>query len=159
MRWQGQQYPDSCWHRLTSGNPDPTLDEYGAMDGCTLIYDERCKETTFKLEESSPHLKYLFIVGEEDGNLRAEKSFQVLKKRMMEHGRGHQMQALVYPRTGHFVDPPHMPQTIFGLYFPGFGIVMRAGGTVQENNGACRHSWTNILKFLRENTGTVSSKL
>ena len=159
LLWKGHEYPDSFKYEITAGNPDPTIDEYGAMDGCVLIYDERCKETTFKLEQSPPHLKYLFIVGEEDGNVRAKQSFELLNKRLVEHNREHQVQALVYPRTGHFVDPPHMPQTIFGLYFPGLGIVMRSGGTVQENNGACRHSWTNMLKFLENNTGNLNSRL
>ena len=61
LKWKGHDYPDSFEYELHSGIPDTTLDKYGAMDGCIAIYDERCKETTFKLEQSSPHLKYLFL--------------------------------------------------------------------------------------------------
>ena len=152
----GKPYPDESSFQIREEEHVVDVDDYGAMDGCSLIFDERCKDITFKVENCPSSFKFLFVVGREDGNLRAEKCLHILKDRLVEHGKGHQMQALVYPKAGHFIDPPHMPQTIFGLFFPSMGVTLKGGGTIQENNGACRHSWKNMLQFLEQNTGVLS---
>jgi len=77
---------------------------------------------------------------------------------MKEHSKEDQVDCLVYPNAGHFIDPPYIPQTVHALMFPSFGVIGRCGGTLAGNFGACKHSWTEMLKFLNKNVG-VGSKL
>eukprot|EP00111_Clytia_hemisphaerica_P007080 TCONS_00020562-protein len=159
MKWKGGFYPDPQKCDLTDFDGcDFEPDEYGGIYGASLIYGESCDHYTTPIEKCSKSTKYLFIVGLQDGNIDAKRSFEVLNQRMIKHNKENQVIALVYPKTGHFVDPPHMPQTVFGLYFAQYDTIFRCGGTLQENNAACRHSWKAMLQFLNRNTGS-SSKL
>ena len=157
-KWKNSLYPSPYEYDLAT-DIKHEKDEYGAMDMGTLIYDESCEPYRTKLEQSPRYMKYLFIVGLDDGNLEAKRSFDILNTRMKEHGREDQVECFVYPNAGHFIDPPYIPQTVHGLWFPSFGVIGRCGGTLQGNFKASKHSWTEMVKFLKKNVGVESLSL
>ena len=99
-------------------------------------------------------------MGEDDQNANAVKGYEILFNRMKKFGREKQMECLQFPSAGHYIDPPYTPQSLYGVYFPMYGLVGASGGKCVENSLACIQSWRDILKFLQKNTGIYNhSKL
>jgi len=149
-KWKGKTYPATLEplsvERVVSGK---VKDEHGAIFPDLMTYDSSCESYMLPIEQSADDTRFLFIVGEDDCNLYAKKCHQILYERMVKYGKERQMQSLVYPNTGHFLDPPYLP-SIHGLYLGLWDFIIRNGGTKERNACACKHSWSQIIKFLKE---------
>lgn len=133
-------------------------DKRGGIIPKGLVHDESIDHLLANITKYSA--KYVFVMGEDDKLIDPHLSSQKYVDKMRACGKENDIQVLIYPNAGHFIDPPYMPQTLLH-YNATFRQVLASGGELVENAGAAVHSWQQILSFLNKNAGQgiVQSKL
>uniref|UniRef100_A0A3B4B6E9 Acyl-CoA thioesterase 19 n=1 Tax=Periophthalmus magnuspinnatus TaxID=409849 RepID=A0A3B4B6E9_9GOBI len=91
----------------------------------------------------------LLVVGQDDQNWPAFVSAMDIKKMMEKAGNIHLLTLLVYPDTGHLIEPPYSPHTRAST-FRSFENTSLWGGQTVGHARAQEDSWRKSLMFLRE---------
>ncbi|KAG1939429.1 acyl-coenzyme A amino acid N-acyltransferase [Pimephales promelas] len=95
----------------------------------------------------------LLIAGEDDQNCPAPESAEDMKKMMEKAGNGHLLTVLLYPGTGHLIEPPYSPHVRFSdlkLLETKTKVVNVWGGETAPHGRAQEESWQKTLAFLEE---------
>lgn len=135
-------------------------DKHGGELLNVYVYDERTEHLTLEIQKSDA--KFLIVLGEDDKLLNAVKTSEQLHNQMRKHKKEKYIQQLIYPKSGHFIDPPYLPYTpVFYDPHPALKRTIAIGGEMIEHSAACVHAWGQILKFISENAGLryATSKL
>ncbi|XP_035681630.1 acyl-coenzyme A thioesterase 1-like isoform X1 [Branchiostoma floridae] len=89
----------------------------------------------------------LFVVSEDDKNLRSDKMAEQAIARMEAHGKtNHQL--LAYPGAGHLLEPPYMPHCKISFH-PIPGAEVDWGGETRAHCAAQEDLWPRMIAFLR----------
>ncbi|XP_063070575.1 acyl-coenzyme A thioesterase 1-like isoform X2 [Engraulis encrasicolus] len=99
--------------------------------------------------ERATDCHFMFVAAEDDKNWDSVLYAELAAQRLRDHGKGENVEVVRYPRTGHFLDVPHMP-----FYPSGFhaiaGTVVVFGGEAKANAYAQMDLWERVQKFFRK---------
>ncbi|XP_035313512.1 peroxisomal succinyl-coenzyme A thioesterase isoform X4 [Cricetulus griseus] len=98
----------------------------------------------------------LFIAGQDDHCWRSELYTQIASERLQAHGK-QRPQVILYPGTGHYIEPPYFPMCPASLH----KIVNKAviwGGEVRAHSKAQVDAWKQILSFFGKHLDNTQSR-
>lgn len=111
------------------------------------------EDPAFKVDMGRLRCPLLFIAGEDDQNWPAYESALDIKQMMEKAGNSHLLTTLIYPNTGHLIEPPYTPHTRTSLFR---SIKIREilmvlwGGETAAHSRAQEDAWRKTLVFLRQ---------
>lgn len=103
----------------------------------------------------------LFIAGQDDHNWRSDLIVQLVSERLQAHGK-EKPQIILYPGTGHYIEPPYFPLCPASVHKL-INKVVIWGGELRAHSKAQVDAWKQILSFFCQHLGgthkSVSPKL
>ncbi|KAJ1104034.1 hypothetical protein NDU88_001449 [Pleurodeles waltl] len=91
--------------------------------------------------------KLLFIVGEDDQNWKSEFMANAAADILQAHGK-ERPDIVVYPGTGHYIEPPYFPMCAASMHFL-VGMPVMWGGEPRAHSRAQEEAWKKIQDFFR----------
>ncbi|XP_072290585.1 acyl-coenzyme A thioesterase 1-like isoform X2 [Eucyclogobius newberryi] len=111
------------------------------------------EDPAFKVDMGRLQCPLLLVVGQDDQNWPAFVSAMDMKVMMEKAGNSHLLNLLIYPDTGHLIEPPYSPHTRTSIFrdvtSKQLCMVLWGGRTVAHSR-AQEDSWRKTLVFLRE---------
>ncbi|XP_059191442.1 bile acid-CoA:amino acid N-acyltransferase-like [Centropristis striata] len=111
------------------------------------------KDPSLKVDVGRLQCPLLLVVGEDDQNMAAQESALDMKEMMERAGNSHLLTVLLYPNTGHLIEPPFTPFVRFSNFrsvkLPQMGMAL-LGGEVVAHSRAQEDAWRKTLNFLKE---------
>ncbi|XP_034443829.1 peroxisomal succinyl-coenzyme A thioesterase-like [Hippoglossus hippoglossus] len=111
-------------------------------------------DPSLKVDVGRLQCPLLLVVGEDDQNWPAYESAMDIKEMMERAGNNHLLTTLLYPNTGHLIEPPYTPHTrtsVFRLLVTREMSMILWGGEMVSHSHAQEDAWRKTLGFLREN--------
>ncbi|XP_076015848.1 bile acid-CoA:amino acid N-acyltransferase-like [Genypterus blacodes] len=103
-----------------------------------------------KLDVGRINCPVLLINGDDDQNLATVESAEDIAQIMCAAGKEHLLSMLMYPGTGHLIEPPYSPHFRGSNFMrQGKKEVLLWGGETKPHSDAQEDSWRKILAFLR----------
>ncbi|XP_071941008.1 acyl-coenzyme A amino acid N-acyltransferase 1-like [Antedon mediterranea] len=132
----------------SNGNPVVNID--GALNylksfSCKLL--NKSESTAIQIEKSKAD--FLFIAGEDDQIIPSVYCASRMTERLNQNGH-HNHRTLVYPGTGHLIDPGLLPVTNITRNPFDVDTTITYGGGLPEHAKAQEHSWKIVKEFLRK---------
>ncbi len=73
-----------------------------------------------------------------------------IEERLRKHESPIYWEHLYYPKAGHRITMPSLPQPAHVIFDPLYKIWFTGGGTVEENRSACQDSWKKLISFFEK---------
>lgn len=102
----------------------------------------------------------LLVCGDDDQNTPAVESAEDIADMMRSGGNLHLLSTLMYPDTGHLIEPPFSPHfraTNFIKPFNKEKVIVLWGGKTKPHSDAQEDSWRKILEFLQHHLYSSST--
>lgn len=90
--------------------------------------------------------KLLLLAGQDDKSVPADVMAQKINDTMIKHGKRNQCEMVLYPGTGHLIEPPFLP-LCSNSYVDEFGAVCAWGGEPKPHADAQEAAWKRIKEF------------
>lgn len=110
------------------------------------------KDPAFKVDMGRLQCPLLLAVGLDDQNWPAYESAMDIKEMMEKAGNSHLLTLLMYPKTGHLIEPPYAPLARSGLFLTPQAkkaYMTLWGGEIVPHSWAQKDAWTKTLLFLK----------
>nr|XP_045592604.1 acyl-coenzyme A thioesterase 5-like isoform X2 [Procambarus clarkii] len=134
------------------------MNEHGAYSLDFSFLFDNDNPAMIPVEEADDETHFLVVAGEDDA-FGFGKSLAVFRERMLHHNRSN-FQTVLYPGTGHMIEPPYGPliQQSFQRHFPDHdqhkrfskGLMMNWGGQAQFTCKAQVDLWWRMRNFFMQ---------
>ncbi|XP_041651993.1 acyl-coenzyme A thioesterase 5-like [Cheilinus undulatus] len=111
-------------------------------------------DPAFKVDVGRLQVPLMLIVGEDDQNWPVPESAKDMKEMMEQAGNSHLLTVLLYPNTGHLIEPPYTPHVRAANFVVANSrqkVVALYGGNMVGHSRAQEDAWRKMLVFLRVN--------
>ncbi len=99
--------------------------------------------------------RFLLISGEDDRTTPWQHAKNLHERCVDNPG---QSRFIVYPDTGHIIDPPYNPPSM-SRWLKGLKVALNYGGTTEGHAHAQEKAWQEILAFFARELSVINNKL
>lgn len=148
---KGIEMPENTLTKTERGTTVGNLQQYFTKDNPAMI----------PVEEADEDTHFLMVAGNDDP-WGFRHSLTAFRERMLSHNK-HNFETVLYPGTGHIIEPPYCPHfsQSFQRHVPvkemTHGVVMEWGGQPQPTCAAQEDLWNRMHSFLMNHVREESS--
>uniref|UniRef100_A0A914XUK4 Uncharacterized protein n=1 Tax=Plectus sambesii TaxID=2011161 RepID=A0A914XUK4_9BILA len=110
------------------------------------------EDRVFHIEDCASDIYWHFMASGDDGCCCSEKSARILEKRLIDAGKGRQVQVTILQNAGHILEPPFMPHSAKAWHKNAGAHVLWGGDKYCHAKGQ-EEMWVKLVAFLREKLG------
>uniref|UniRef100_A0A914WIY5 BAAT/Acyl-CoA thioester hydrolase C-terminal domain-containing protein n=1 Tax=Plectus sambesii TaxID=2011161 RepID=A0A914WIY5_9BILA len=111
------------------------------------------EETIFRIETCPKDTYWHFLTSGDDQACCSEKSARILENRLIDAGKGDQVQVSILKHTGHLLEPPYMPHCEKSWH-KHVGSYMVWGGDKYNQAKGQEDMWNKLIAFFSDKLGS-----